>query len=355
MLRARRDVIVVVHRLGFVMANAGIDFSNVDATERDTRVLLLPADPDGECERLRRDLHERAGASVAVIINDSHGRAWRNGTVGVAIGASGIAALLDLRGKPDLFGRALRITQVGLADELAAAASLLMGQADEGTPIVWPGVSRTRKVKSGSRGCGRKSWTSSAEDADGCQGKLPGERATAGPARQRVTGRRSIRRYLELPVARELVDSLLDAATAAASAHNRQPWRFLVIEGLPAKQRLADAMAGRLRSDRCRDGDPPEVIEADVSRSYARLTGAPVLVVVCMTMADMDRYPDDRRNQAERLMAVQGTAMAAQNLLLAAHAAGLGACWMCAPLFCADTVASVLTLPPDWEPLLPLP
>jgi coenzyme F420-0:L-glutamate ligase / coenzyme F420-1:gamma-L-glutamate ligase len=135
-LRARRDVIVVVHRLGFVMANAGIDFSNVDAKEENSRVLLLPAEPDGECERLCRDLLERAGTSVAVIINDSHGRAWRNGTVGVAIGASGIAALLDLRGRPDLFGRALRITQVGLADELAAAASLLMGQADEGTPIV---------------------------------------------------------------------------------------------------------------------------------------------------------------------------------------------------------------------------
>jgi len=135
-LRARRDVLVVVHRLGFVMANAGIDFSNVEAEGEDTRALLLPADPDDECERLRKALLERTHASVAVIINDSHGRAWRNGTVGVAIGASGIPALLDLRGKPDLFGRALRITQVGLADELAAAASLLMGQADEGTPVV---------------------------------------------------------------------------------------------------------------------------------------------------------------------------------------------------------------------------
>jgi coenzyme F420-0:L-glutamate ligase/coenzyme F420-1:gamma-L-glutamate ligase len=135
-LRVRRDVLVVVHRLGFVMANAGIDFSNVDAEQEDSRVLLLPADPDGECGRLRAALLERVGASIAVIINDSHGRAWRNGTVGVAIGVSGIPALLDLRGKPDLFGRALRITQVGLADELAAAASLLMGQADEGTPIV---------------------------------------------------------------------------------------------------------------------------------------------------------------------------------------------------------------------------
>lgn len=135
-LRARRDVIIVVHRLGFVMANAGIDFSNVDTNGDDTRALLLPTDPDEECERLRRQLCERTGADVAVLINDSHGRAWRNGTVGVAIGTSGIPALLDLRGKPDLFGRALRITQVGLADELAAAASLVMGQADEATPLV---------------------------------------------------------------------------------------------------------------------------------------------------------------------------------------------------------------------------
>jgi coenzyme F420-0:L-glutamate ligase/coenzyme F420-1:gamma-L-glutamate ligase len=135
-LRARRDVMVVEHRLGFVMANAGIDFSNVEGNAQETRVLLLPRDPDGQCRKLRAALRDRTAAEVGVIINDSHGRAWRNGTVGVAIGAAGVPALLDLRGTPDLFGRALRITQVGLADELAAAASLLMGQADEATPIV---------------------------------------------------------------------------------------------------------------------------------------------------------------------------------------------------------------------------
>ena len=135
-LRARRDVIVVEHRLGFVMANAGIDMSNVEGNAQESRALLLPLDPDGECRTLREALRQRTMADVAVIVNDSHGRAWRNGTVGVAIGCAGVAALLDLRGKPDLFGRPLRITQVGLADELAAAASLMMGQASEGTPIV---------------------------------------------------------------------------------------------------------------------------------------------------------------------------------------------------------------------------
>jgi F420 biosynthesis protein FbiB-like protein len=162
--------------------------------------------------------------------------------------------------------------------------------------------------------------------------------------------RRSIRRYLPLRVARDLIDSLLTAATAAPSAHNRQPWRFFVVEGAATKDRLARAMGERLRADRLADGDAVEAIEADVARSHARIAGAPVLVVVCMTMADMDRYPDERRSRAERAMATQGTAMAAQNLLLAAHAAGLGACWMCAPLFCPDTVGATLALPQDWEP-----
>lgn len=162
--------------------------------------------------------------------------------------------------------------------------------------------------------------------------------------------RRSIRRYLPNPVSRELIDGLLNTAITAASAHNRQPWRFQVVEAQAAKETLARAMGERLRADRSRDGDPVEAIDADVARSHARITGTPVLIVVCMTMIDMDRYADDKRNQAERMMATQGTAMAAQNLLLAAHAAGLGACWMCAPLFCPDVVSAALALPADWEP-----
>jgi coenzyme F420-0:L-glutamate ligase/coenzyme F420-1:gamma-L-glutamate ligase len=139
-LRVRPGVIVVVHRLGFVLANAGIDRSNVgpvaEDPSADDRVLLLPRDPDGSAQALGAALKTTTGASVAVIINDSLGRAWRNGTVGTALGASGLPALVDLRGRPDWFNRALQTTEVGLADEIAAAASLLMGQADEGRPIV---------------------------------------------------------------------------------------------------------------------------------------------------------------------------------------------------------------------------
>jgi coenzyme F420-0:L-glutamate ligase/coenzyme F420-1:gamma-L-glutamate ligase len=135
-VRRKPDLLIVEHRLGFVTANAGIDMSNIEHDEEDDTVLLLPVDPDASCARLRQALEQRAGVRIGVIMNDSHGRAFRNGVVGVAIGVSGIEALTDLRGQPDLFGRSLRATEVAQADEMAAAASLLMGQADEGRPIV---------------------------------------------------------------------------------------------------------------------------------------------------------------------------------------------------------------------------
>ena len=134
-VRVGPGVIVVEHRLGFVMANAGIDVSNVAQDSGDT-ALLLPEDPDRSCRQLRDAIKARCGADVAVIIIDSHGRAFRNGTVGVAIGVAGIAALWDRRGALDLYDRPLQVTEVGIADELAAAASLMMGQADEGLPLV---------------------------------------------------------------------------------------------------------------------------------------------------------------------------------------------------------------------------
>jgi coenzyme F420-0:L-glutamate ligase/coenzyme F420-1:gamma-L-glutamate ligase len=135
-LRFRPGVLIVAHRHGVVLANAGIDTSNLDPARGETEVLLLPEDPDRSAAELRQALGRRTGTSLGVVVNDSLGRAWRNGTVGAAIGASGVAALLDQRGRPDRTGRALRITEIGLADEIAAAASAVMGQADEGRPVV---------------------------------------------------------------------------------------------------------------------------------------------------------------------------------------------------------------------------
>ncbi len=165
-----------------------------------------------------------------------------------------------------------------------------------------------------------------------------------------VYSRRSIRRYQQVPVPREVIAELLEAARWAPSAHNRQPWRFAVIEEVETKRALAKAMGERLRADLEQDGARPDVIGAEVSRSYARIVDAPAAIVACVTMRDMDEYTDTRRKKAEWTMAVQSVAMAVQNLLLAAHAYGLGACWMCAPLFVTDTVREVLGLEPDWEP-----
>jgi coenzyme F420-0:L-glutamate ligase / coenzyme F420-1:gamma-L-glutamate ligase len=135
-LRFRPGLIITEHRLGIVLANAGIDHSNVPHGRDGPRVLLLPEDPDASSAALRGALGKRFDEPIAVIISDSVGRAWRNGVVGLALGAAGLPALLDLRGNRDLEGRALQVTQVALADEIASAAQLLMGEADEGRPAV---------------------------------------------------------------------------------------------------------------------------------------------------------------------------------------------------------------------------
>jgi coenzyme F420-0:L-glutamate ligase/coenzyme F420-1:gamma-L-glutamate ligase len=135
-VRSRPNVLIVEHRLGFVMANAGIDQSNVAPADGVERALLLPTDPDGSAARLRTALRQRLGMAPAVIVTDSFGRAWRRGTQGIAIGAAGLPALLDLRGNPDLFGRTLQVSISGFADEIASAASLVMGQGDEAQPAV---------------------------------------------------------------------------------------------------------------------------------------------------------------------------------------------------------------------------
>jgi coenzyme F420-0:L-glutamate ligase/coenzyme F420-1:gamma-L-glutamate ligase len=135
-VRSRPNLIIVQHRLGFVMANAGVDQSNVAPADGVHRVLLLPRDPDASAEALRQTLQQRYGVEIGVIISDSFGRAWRRGTCGIAIGAAGLPSLIDLRGQPDLFGRTLEVSIIGFADEVAAAASLLQGQAAEAQPIV---------------------------------------------------------------------------------------------------------------------------------------------------------------------------------------------------------------------------
>jgi len=134
-VRYRKDVLIVAHRLGFVMANAGVDYSNVADSDGEV-VLLLPCDPDASAVALKAKIDEEFDVSLGVVINDSFGRAWRHGVVGVALGAAGVPSLRNMIGTPDLFGRNMRVTEVAVADEIASAASLLMGEAAEGLPAV---------------------------------------------------------------------------------------------------------------------------------------------------------------------------------------------------------------------------
>lgn len=171
-------------------------------------------------------------------------------------------------------------------------------------------------------------------------------RSTADIIRQR----RSVRRFSAEPVSDELVMSLLELAAWAPSAHNRQPWRFAVIKEIATREKFSLKMAEQLQLSLKADGVSDDNISLDVERSRNRINGSPVVIVVCLSLRDMDSYPDEHRQFAEYQMAIQSVAMAGQTLMLAAHAAGLASCWICAPLFCPDVVRSTLVLAPDWEP-----
>lgn len=166
-----------------------------------------------------------------------------------------------------------------------------------------------------------------------------------------IQTRRAIRKYTNQPVARKTIETILEAGRWAPSAHNRQPWRFAVLTTAAEKDRLARTMGARLRHDRTADGDDPADIEKDVAKSYRRVTGAPVVVVLCLSMAEMDGYPDEKRRRNEWTLAAQSVAMAGQNMWLMAHNLGLGMNWVCAPLFVPETVRDTLALPRNWEPI----
>ena len=162
--------------------------------------------------------------------------------------------------------------------------------------------------------------------------------------------RRSVRRFKPDPVPDSAIQNILATATYAPSAHNRQPWRFVVIITQSVKENLAEAMAFDFERDLLRDGLPPEKIQTQIKRSKDRITSAPVAVLLCLDMSEMDSYPDEKRGQAERMMAIQSVAAAGLQLLLAAHAEGIGGVWACWPLFAQETIQKTLNLAAAWEP-----
>lgn len=162
--------------------------------------------------------------------------------------------------------------------------------------------------------------------------------------------RRSVRRFMPDAVPEPVIQTILATATFAPSAHNRQPWRFVVLATQSTKERLANAMAVDFERDLTRDGVPPEKIQAQINRSRERIRSAPLAILLCLDMTEMDSYPDQKRRDAETRMAVQSVAAAGLQLLLAVHAQGLGGVWACWPLFAQETIQRTLDLPEAWEP-----
>jgi len=165
-----------------------------------------------------------------------------------------------------------------------------------------------------------------------------------------IETRRTIRKFKQRKIPKDTLLKLIKAAIFAPSAHNAQPWHFIIITDDKKKEKLAVSMGEKFREDLLADGFSKEEIEERVKASIKRMVSAPVLIIACLTMRDMDKYPDEKRQKAEYVMAVQSVAAAIQNLLLAAHIEGLGACWRCAPLFAKDIVRKVLNIPEDVEP-----
>lgn len=332
---ARRDDLVIAEtRHGLVCANAGVDRSNVP----EGFVSLLPEDPDASAEGIRRGLRDRSGGEVAVIVTDTFGRPWRQGLVNVAIGCSGLPALVDLRGTKDREGRLLEATVVALADEAAAAAGLVMGKAD-GVPAAVI------------RGLSPEAPAGAARDLV----RPPEEDLFRESPLLSISARRTIRDFGPGGVPREALTEAVAAASTApvphGSRHRTRPWLWVVLDSGPARRRLLGAMAEAWARDLRGDGVPDETVRRRLSKSDALLGTAPVLAVPSLTLGVADDYPDPRRREAEREMFLLATGAAVQNFMLALHAQGYGSCWVSSTLFCKDESRQALGLSEEWLPM----
>ncbi|WP_406508346.1 coenzyme F420-0:L-glutamate ligase [Streptomyces sp. NBC_00212] len=331
---ARRGTLrIVENRQGLIMAAAGVDASNTPAGT----VLLLPEDPDASAAAIRAGLRDALGVEVGVIVTDTFGRPWRNGLTDVAIGASGVRVLDDLRGGTDAHGNPLSATVISLADELAAAGDLVKGKAG-GLPVAVV------------RGLGHLAGEGSAREMVRASVDDMFRLGTSEAVREAVTQRRTVRAFTAEPVDPGAVRRAVAAAVTAPAPHHTTPWRFVLLESEESRTRLLDAMRAAWIEDLRRDGKSEESIAKRVARGEV-LRAAPYLVVPCLVMDGSHSYGDARRDDAEREMFVVAAGAGVQNFLVALAGERLGSAWVSSTMFCRDVVRDSLGLPAHWDPM----
>ncbi|WP_295652220.1 coenzyme F420-0:L-glutamate ligase [uncultured Dietzia sp.] len=363
--------LITENRLGIVQAAAGVDGSNVEAGE----LALLPEDPDASARALSADLRRLTGARVAVIVTDTMGRAWRTGQIDLAIGAAGMRVSVGYDGAVDRQGNELLVTDVAVADEVAAAADLVKGKLGGRPVAVVRGLAHLMLDDEGARAArgadgadGADAVGSGAGPHDDDNADIPrrardlvrdGEfdlfrlgtsEALAQGRREAVPARRSVRSFADEPVDAELLaEAVTDALTAPAPHHSR-PIRFVRVTG-QARTRLLAALREDWERDLRADGHTGEVLARRLGRGDLLRTCPELIVPFVDDAAGAHDYPDERRNACEETMFTVAGGAAVQSLLVALAARGLGSCWIGSTIFAADTTRRELAVPGSWRPL----
>ncbi len=336
-LARKGRTLITANRHGLVQAAAGVDGSNVETTE----LALLPQDPDASAAALRCALNRLLGVDVAVIVTDTMGRAWRNGQIDAAIGSAGVPVLHSYAGTRDSHGNELLVTEVAVADEIAAAADLVKGKLTavpvavvRGLTMADDGSTAAKLLRGGNDDL---FWLGTEESID--LGR-----------RQAQLLRRSVRQFADRPVDPALIEDAVAEALTAPAPHHTRPARFVWLSDQGLRHRLLDELKEKWRVDLTADGHSPESVERRVAKGQI-LYDAPEVVIPFMVPDGAHHYPDAHRCTAEKTMFTVAVGAAVQGLLVALAVRGAASCWIGSTIFAPDAVRRVLDLPDNWEPL----